>query len=289
MSVNALGRFVCHWLRQCSSSVGGSGLLCLALGFALVGCQMAPTSELNAIQVQNRSLSEQNEVQLAEIDNLKHHNHQVEDKLIAAEEQLALSDQKLKADRARLANYESERGQLRDQYVGLARADSRLPNGVSAQLADLSRRWPSLQFDPQLGVAKLDTDVLFDSGDAQLKSSNAQVLADLADILQSPEVRQMRLMVVGHTDNQKIAGKEARQRFGENWQLSTSRALAVADYLQKSGVESQRMGVSGYGPQQPVASNATSIDRRRNRRVEIFLIAPETPIVGWTESTTSLY
>ncbi len=160
---------------------------------------------------------------------------------------------------------------------------------MSAQLADLSRRWPSLQFDPDLGVAKLDSDVLFDSGDSALKSQNAQVLADLADILQSADARQMRVMIVGHADGQKLAGREARQRFGDNWKLSTARALAVADYLHKSGLDQQRMGVAGYGAEQPVATNETPADRRRNRRVEIFIVSPDTPLVGWTESTPRLY
>ena len=30
-------------------------------------------------------------------------------------------------------------------------------------------------------------------------------------------------------------------------------------------------------------------DRRRNRRVEIFIVPPDTPIVGWTETSPSLY
>ncbi|HKD37685.1 MAG TPA: OmpA family protein, partial [Pirellulales bacterium] len=67
------------------------------------------------------------------------------------------------------------------------------------------------------------------------------------------------------------------------------RARTVAKYLAKSGVAEQRMGVAGYGGQQPVAPNNTPTDRRRNRRVEIFIVPPDTPIVGWTETSPSLY
>jgi chemotaxis protein MotB len=258
-------------------------------GAALCGCQMVPASQLTTVQTQNRSLSEQNHAQLAELDNLKAHNRQIEDKLIRAEEQLALSDQKLGSDNKKLANYQRERDQLRDQFTGYSHGTVRIPAGLSNQLAGLSKRHPSLQFDPQTGVAKLDSDVVFDSGNAELKPQAEQVLADLAEVLQSPDAREMRVMIVGHTDNQKIAGKEARQRYGDNWNLSTSRALAVTKYLNKSGVAEQRMGVAGYGGQQPIAPNTSAADRRRNRRVEIFIVPPDTPIVGWTETSPSLY
>jgi chemotaxis protein MotB len=256
---------------------------------ALCGCQMVPASQLNTVQAQNRALSEQNHAQLAELDNLKSHNRQVEDKLIQAEEQLALSDQKLGSDNKKLANYQHERDQLRDQFTGFAHGAVRIPAELSNQLADLARRHPGLQFDPQTGMAKLDTDVVFDSGNAELKPQAEQVLSDLAGVLQSKEAGDMRIMIVGHTDNQKIAGKETRQRYGDNWNLSTSRALTVATYLHKAGVAEQRMGVSGYGGQQPIAPNSTAADRRRNRRVEIFVIPPDVPVVGWTETSPSLY
>ena len=202
---------------------------------------------------------------------------------------MALSDDRLKADGTRLANYQQERSQLRQAYAELPRNGAALPSAVAAQLADLARRHPSLQFDPQSGVAKLDGDVLFDSGEAALKPQSVQMLADLSDILQSADARSMRILVVGHTDAQKIAGRETRQRFGDNWQLSAARAVAVAEYLKKAGVEERRLGVAGYGGQQPIASNSTVADRRRNRRVEIFLIPSDAPVIGWTETSPNLY
>ncbi len=261
---------------------------CLAASF-LTGCQLVPSGQYNTMAQQNRALTEQTHAQTAEIENLKSHGHQIEDKLILAEEQLALADQKRGTDEKKLANYQTERNKLRDQFASYSHGPVKIPPEVSSQLADLSRRHPSLQFDPQTGVAKLDSDVVFDSGAAELKPQADVLLADLADILQTAEAKQMRIMIVGHTDNQKIAGKETRQHFGDNWQLSTARALAVATYLHKSGLPEQRMGVAGYGGEQAIAPNNSPANRRRNRRVEIFIVPPDTPIVGWTETSTSLY
>ena len=61
------------------------------LGFTLLmagGCS-STGGQLGTLQTQNRSLLEQNRVQLAEIENLKTHARRVEDKLIDAERQLA--------------------------------------------------------------------------------------------------------------------------------------------------------------------------------------------------------
>ena len=272
---------------RCSPSL--KWLLAALLGAAPCGCQLVPASQLNAVQTQNRSLTEENHAQLAELDNLKAHDRQIEDKLIQSEEQLALADQKRGSDTKKLANYRREREQLRDQFAGYSPGAAKMPPAVSQQLVALARRNPSLQFDPDTGVAKLDSDVVFDSGSADLKPRAEQVLRGLADVLQSDAGRAMRVMVVGHTDNQKIAGREARQRYGDNWHLSTARALAVAGYMRSAGVGEQRLGVAGYGGEQPIAPNTTAANRRRNRRVEIFIVPPDTPIVGWTETSPSLY
>ncbi len=160
---------------------------------------------------------------------------------------------------------------------------------VSKQLADLSRRFPSLQFDANTGAAKLDTDVLFDSGEAELKEDAQQMLAEFTKILRAPEARDLKLMVVGHTDGLKIARRDVRDRFSDNFHLSTARALAVAGYLKQAGMPESRIGVSGFGGNQPIASNNTAEERRLNRRVEIFVIPPEATVVGWTETSTTLY
>ena len=49
-------------------------------------------SQVNALQSQNRTLSEQTRAQLAEIENLKIHSRKVEDRLIRAEEDLARAE-----------------------------------------------------------------------------------------------------------------------------------------------------------------------------------------------------
>ncbi len=270
----------------CRRSSAAALLICLAV---LSGCTLAPKGQLTACQTQNRSLSEQAKAQLAEIENLKAHNRTVENQLIQAEEELAELDQRTGVDRKRLANFENERAELRGQVQGLARNANNVPADFSGKLEELSRRYPWLEFDPQTGMSKLDGDVLFESGDAELKPEAQRMLSDFAALLTAPEARQLRIMVVGHTDNRQVAKRPTRERYPDNWHLSTARALAVADHLLREGVREDQVGVAGYGRHQPISPNANSMDRERNRRVEIFVMGPDTPVVGWTESITSVY
>jgi outer membrane protein OmpA-like peptidoglycan-associated protein len=71
--------------------------------------------------------------------------------------------------------------------------------------------------------------------------------------------------VNGHTDSTgSVAHNEA---------LSERRAMSVASYLNSQGVDPRRVSALGFGPSQPIASNATAEGRAQNRRVEIQ-IAP---------------
>ena len=206
---------------------------------------------------------------MAEIENLKVHTHHVEDQLIRAEEDLA-----------RLEEQSGHGGKL---------ARTAVPNGVSVHLADMAQRFPSLQYDERLGVCKLDTDLLFDSGDAELKPGAESILREFASVFQTPEARDLKIMVIGHADALGIKGREVRERYPSNWHLSAGRALAVADRLRKAGLPEDRMGVAGFGQYQPISPNDTAESRKKNRRVEIYVLGPETPVVGWTENHDTVY
>ncbi len=256
-------------------------LIVLACACAAPGC-LASGRKATEAQAQNRVLIEQNRAQLAEIENLRSHSRQIEDQLIQAEEDLALLEEQVGLDGEQLAA-------IRRQAEELASRRASLPPELADRLARLSERHPSLNFDPATGLSKLDTDVLFDSGKAELKQDAEKMLHELAGVLNSPEGGSLKLMVVGHTDNRRIAGRPTREEYPSNFHLSTARALAVADALRTAGLAENRLGVAGFGPHQPVAPNVTPEDRRKNRRVEIFVMTPDVPVVGWTETMPSLY
>jgi outer membrane protein OmpA-like peptidoglycan-associated protein len=55
-------------------------------------------------------------------------------------------------------------------------------------------------------------------------------------------------------------------------QLSTARAKAVVEYLQRQGISADRLEFKGYGKRQRIASDDTLEGRRKNQRVEIKIL-----------------
>ena len=127
--------------------------------------------------------------------------------------------------------------------------------------------------------------VLFDSGEAELKPDGAAVLKKVAAILiQHPE---LKIHVIGHTDNVPIK-PAARSRFPSNWELSTSRATAAVRFLTEyCGIDPRRLGAVGYGEFRPVADNATSEGRARNRRIAITILSEELAGADTTGTTAA--
>ena len=128
------------------------------------------------------------------------------------------------------------------------------------------------QLQGKLTVSILDR-ILFDSGEAQLRTDGEAVLQKVAGVLgQHPE---LKIHVIGHTDNVPIRAA-ARSRFPSNWELSTSRATAAVRFLtEKAGVDPRRVGAVGYGEFRPVADNATPEGRAKNRRIAITILSEE--------------
>ncbi|MCC6207257.1 MAG: OmpA family protein [Gammaproteobacteria bacterium] len=101
--------------------------------------------------------------------------------------------------------------------------------------------------------------VNFETGSAQLVTASASVLDEAAGtLIKHPEIK---AEVAGHTDN---TGAHAF-----NVDLSQRRAETVMQYLVAKGVPAGNLTARGYGPDQPVADNATKDGRAANRRVEL--------------------
>jgi chemotaxis protein MotB len=116
-------------------------------------------------------------------------------------------------------------------------------------------------------IIRLLTDgVLFDSGEAKIKSSAMPVLGKIAGLLQVDEDHPIN--VEGHTDNVPIKSSQ----FPTNWELSTARAASVVRLLIADNAPADRLGAVGYAQLHPIASNSSAAGRSRNRRVEIVLL-----------------
>lgn len=117
------------------------------------------------------------------------------------------------------------------------------------------------------------SEVLFDSGQAQLKPEGmpeldkiaAAIIAIAKDI--PPDIAWI-LRVDGHTDSRPLSGLG---QFKSNWELSTARAVAVVQYLATKGLSTSNLAATGFGEFQPIELGATDEAYRRNRRIEFKL------------------
>ncbi len=113
----------------------------------------------------------------------------------------------------------------------------------------------------------------FKKDSAELTRSSSRTLDAAVKLLQ--EYADLRLEVAGHTDN---TGDAERNRA-----LSQERADAVKAYLVSKGIPTDRLEAKGYGPDQPLADNATRAGQATNRRVE-FTLLPGTPAAPGTQA-----
>jgi chemotaxis protein MotB len=173
---------------------------------------------------------------------------------------------------------EDLRTQLTDQNTALVEAQQELRDN-SVELSQLRRdleqgQQPLAQVTgfeqiPNVSAAygagevtvAVESDVLFASGKATLKSAAKQSLDDVAAVL-NRSYRDHLIRIEGHTDSDPIR----KSGHKSNYHLGFERAYAVRDYLVSRGVDAKRMSLASFGPDQPHPTKAAS------RRVEIAVI-----------------
>lgn len=100
----------------------------------------------------------------------------------------------------------------------------------------------------------------FDLGKASIRSTSYPSLDRVAALLIE---KNFNLKLAGYTDN--------TGSLQLNMRLSKERAEAVKSYLVSKGANPSHIDAIGYGPNDPIATNATPAGRQLNRRVEFTL------------------
>lgn len=117
-------------------------------------------------------------------------------------------------------------------------------------------------------VSKMKSDILFDTGKAELKDEAKKNLTEMALIMKKyPE---NVLTIKGFTDSTGT--------LKTNEQLSQKRAEAVKFQLVTSGLPTEIISTQGLGPTSPIADNKTSAGRKQNRRVEIEVTVDQSKV-----------
>ena len=149
-----------------------------------------------------------------------------------------------------------------------------LPVELSTMLEDFANSKEMVTYDSRRGIVKFKSDLLFERGSDQVASSAKDAVKSLCTILNSEQGEKFDVIVAGHTDDVRIGRPATRAKHPTNWHLSAHRAISVMNVMGRSGIESGRMSIRGFGEFRPIAPNkANKKGNPKNRRVEIYIVA----------------
>jgi chemotaxis protein MotB len=120
-----------------------------------------------------------------------------------------------------------------------------------------------VEVDKDRLAVRLSASHFFDPNQAAIRPEMIPVLDVIAAELVSMG---MPIRIEGHTDESRITNT----RYRDNWDLSSSRAAAVASYIQHAhNMDGKLLAAAGYGSTRPLGDNTTPAGREANRRVEL--------------------
>jgi len=203
---------------------------------------------------------------------------------------------------------DSERQSLTSQWgetqSSLATANERI-NNLTAERNDMTNRFAKamtdtqsdgsgfnsalavegFEYDPATGLSKFRSDILFDLGSDAIRPEATPTIREFASAVKSGSANGLRILIVGHTDDQNIVRAETAIKHPTNWHLSTDRSDAVILELLKQGVEPTRIASMGYSEFQPLEASQADTARQRNRRVELFVVPNDPSVAKWDPAT----
>ena len=117
--------------------------------------------------------------------------------------------------------------------------------------------------------------ILFNSGSNVLTKKSKEILGTIAILLQAQP--DLSFMIEGHTDNKSFK----RKAKNDNWNLSVTRATAVAKILQtKYKINPKRIIAAGRSQYVPIDDNKTKAGRLNNRRIRIVIMPTVTQVMN---------
>lgn len=245
-------------------------LACLMI---TVGC----TDELKNLRVQNENQRKHIAELESQIQALRLENDQLKRQLSAVQGKEGIASdmltQKIAALEEDIRNKEALIAQMQKQLMG----GVALPAELNTMLEDFAKGSDLVTYDPNRGVVRFKSDLLFEKGSDVVASSAEAAVKSLCKIMNTEQGSKFDIVIAGHTDDLRILKPETREKHPTNWHLSAHRSISVLNVMEKDGISPERMSVRGFGEYRPVAPNEPNKKgNAANRRVEIFIVAKNT-------------
>lgn len=178
-------------------------------------------------------------------------------------------------------------GEVKQQYTGSMDKRDKILQEIEGEM---EKRGVKVQIDKKQGVLRIPESVLFESGEASIKSEGQAAVSELGSvlhqILQKDDYKNAveTIFIEGHTDNVPIEN----EYFHSNWELSTQRAINTWNLMRDDtqGLDDLRnpndqpiFSCSGYADTRPVTDDGLDEDseegRSANRRIDLrFAMMP---------------
>ncbi|RLS24851.1 MAG: hypothetical protein DWH74_02185 [Planctomycetota bacterium] len=167
-----------------------------------------------------------------------------------------------------------ERRRLEQDLANLKKAPVEAPveavvvveTAPAAQPATMVDLGPDVTIEHRDGalVLTIASDVLFDSGEANLKTSAKKTLDKVVSEIKK-KFPEKQLRVAGFTDQDPIKSSS----YKTNYHLGFDRAYNVSKYLETKGIDKDRLERLSYGDEQLKKS------KKESRRVEIAIVGAD--------------
>ncbi len=157
-----------------------------------------------------------------------------------------------------------------DELEGLIAAKEakmlQLKDAVSAALSGFEGKGLTVERKNGKVYVSMENKLLFGSGSWAVGTQGRSAVVNLASVLK--QNTDIDVLIEGHTDDVPYGGKGA---ITDNWDLSTKRATAIVRILTNNNVSPKQITAAGRSKFLPIASNASSSGKAKNRRIEIIL------------------
>lgn len=145
----------------------------------------------------------------------------------------------------------------------------RLKDALSKALFEFEGKGLTVQQKDGKVYVSMENKLLFSSGSWTVSPEGRNAVQQLGSVLaQNPDIA---ILIEGHTDNDKVVGTLGGG-ITNNWDLSTKRATAIVNILEANPlIDKSNLTAAGRSEFAPIASNATTDGKAKNRRIEVIL------------------
>jgi chemotaxis protein MotB len=187
-------------------------------------------------------------------------NRELLEQLGAKEKALALEQEQLNKNNQRLQ-------ELEDLIAAKEESMRKLKETLSNALNSFEGKGLTVEQKNGKVYVSMENKLLFNSGSWAVGSEGKKAVVEVGKVLgDNPDIS---VLIEGHTDDDPFVGSGP---IADNWDLSTKRATAIVAILSENkNINKQNLTAAGRGEFSPLASNATTEGKSKNRRIEIIL------------------